>query len=310
MRKRLSKQDKPERSLLTLRRILVILIILFIIAGMIGVMASNERLTSVKIVLSSGYEMNIMTTNKKVSDILSENHIIVLEDESVTPDLNSELSDNKTIVIKKGEAKQKAQEIFLSADEILQSYTSIIEKIVTVQEEIPFETITKDVSNGSGTTQNRVVQIGVNGLKQVTYKIKYQNGEEIEKTEISSEIIQEPVDKIVEVRTKTATSRGGSASVYQQYAETLCNSYGWSATDVDCLINLWNKESGWNPYAYNPSTGAYGIPQALPASKMATKGSDYQTNYQTQIKWGLSYISSRYGNPQTAWNHWLSKGWY
>ena len=76
MRKRLSKQEKPERSLLTLRRILVILIIFFIIASMIGVMASNERLMSVKIVLSSGYEMNIMTTNKKVSDILAENHIL------------------------------------------------------------------------------------------------------------------------------------------------------------------------------------------------------------------------------------------
>lgn len=207
MRKRLSKQEKPERSMLPLRRILVILIIFFLISGMLGVMASNERLASVKIVLSSGYEMNVMTTNKKVSDILAENHIVVLEDEMVTPSVDSELTDNKTITIEKGEEKQKAEEVFFSADEILQSYTSIIEKVITVQEEIPYETITKDVSNGSSTTQNRVTQIGQNGLKEVTYRIKYQNGEEIERTEVSSKIIKEPVDKIVEVRTRSVTSR-------------------------------------------------------------------------------------------------------
>ncbi len=207
MRKRLSKQEKPERSMLPLRRILVILIVFFIIAGTLGVMASNERLVSVKIILSSGYEMNVMTTNSKVSDILAENHIIILENEVVTPDVESELTDNKTITIEKGTAKEKAEEIFFSADEILQSYTSIVEKVITVQEEIPFETITKDVSNGSSTTQNRVTQIGVNGIKEVTYRIKYQNGEEIERTVVSSVVIKEPVDKIVEVRTKSVTSR-------------------------------------------------------------------------------------------------------
>ena len=74
MRKRISNKEKPEKSMLPLKRILAILLIFFILMGMIGVMASNERLISVKIVLSSGYEMNVMTTNKKVSDILAENH--------------------------------------------------------------------------------------------------------------------------------------------------------------------------------------------------------------------------------------------
>ena len=121
--------------------------------------------------------------------------------------------------------------------------------------------------------------------------------------------------KIVQIQTKITSRSGGriasgSVSVYQQYAATACSSYGWTETDVECLISLWNKESGWNPYAYNSSSGAYGIPQALPGSKMASAGSDYKTNYQTQINWGLSYISSRYGSPQNAWSHWLSKGWY
>ena len=134
MRKRISNKEKPERSLLPLKRILVIILIFFILMGMIGVMASNERLTSVKIVLSSGYEMNVMTTNKKVSDILAENHIIVLENETVTPEENSELSDNKTITITKGKKEvELAEESYFSAEEIIQSYTSIIEKIITVQ---------------------------------------------------------------------------------------------------------------------------------------------------------------------------------
>ena len=147
--------------------------------------------------------------------------------------------------------------------------------------------------------------------------MKYKNNIEIERTEISSKVIKEPVNKIVQIQTKTVTSRSstsraisGSVAEHQSYAEQMCNSYGWSQTDFECLVKLWNKESGWNPNAYNSRSGAYGIPQALPGSKMASAGSDYQTNYKTQINWGLGYINSRYGNPQNAWNHALSTGWY
>ena len=153
-------------------------------------------------------------------------------------------------------------------------------------------------------------------MKRVTYRIKYQNGNEIEKTEISSTIVKEPVNKIVEVRTKIVTSRNsgsrisGSVAEYQAYAAEKCNAYGWSQSDFNCLVSLWNRESGWNPGAYNSRSGAYGIPQALPGSKMASAGSDYLTNYKTQINWGLSYIKSRYGNPTNAWSHSQRKGWY
>ena len=314
MRKRISKQNKQERATISLKKILVIAIIFLILAGTMSVMASTQKLTAVKILLSSGYEMNIMTTNTKVADILAENHIVVLDGETVTPDIDSELSDNKTITITKGSTQAKSDDDYMSAEEILASYTQIVEKIVTEEIEIPYETITKDVSNGSSSTQNRVVQSGSNGLKKVTYKIKYQNGAEIEKTELSSEIIKEPVDKIVEVRTRQITSRGGVASgtvaEYQAYAEKRCFDYGWSDGDFQALVKLWNKESGWNPYASNSRSGAYGIPQALPATKMATYGTDYRTNYKTQIEWGLNYIRSRYGNPTAAWNHSCSKGWY
>ncbi|WP_425552926.1 transglycosylase SLT domain-containing protein [Frondihabitans peucedani] len=70
---------------------------------------------------------------------------------------------------------------------------------------------------------------------------------------------------------------------------------------LSCLVSLWNKESGWNVYAYNPAGGAYGIPQSFPGSKMASAGVDWQTNPATQITWGLGYIAARYGTPCAAW---------
>lgn len=85
---------------------------------------------------------------------------------------------------------------------------------------------------------------------------------------------------------------------------------GWGVGEYDCLVSLWNKESGWNVYAHNSSSGAYGIPQALPGSKMGSAGADWATNPATQITWGLSYISGRYQTPCGAWNASLAKGWY
>ena len=99
----------------------------------------------------------------------------------------------------------------------------------------------------------------------------------------------------------------------KNFARNLCiNQYNWTEEDVDSLIKLWDKESEWNPTAENPDSGAYGIPQSLPANKMASEGSDYRTNGETQIKWGLKYIKQRYGTPTNAWETWQSRSphWY
>jgi hypothetical protein len=85
---------------------------------------------------------------------------------------------------------------------------------------------------------------------------------------------------------------------------------GMGMEQMGCLDRLWKKESGWNPKAANPSSGAYGIPQALPGKKMASAGADWKSNPATQIKWGLGYIAGRYGNPCGAWSHSQSRGWY
>lgn len=93
-------------------------------------------------------------------------------------------------------------------------------------------------------------------------------------------------------------------------AKAMLAGYGWSASQFSCLDSLWTKESSWNVTATNASSGAYGIPQSLPATKMATAGADYRTNPATQITWGLTYIKASYGSPCSAWAHSQAVNWY
>ncbi|GAB2721578.1 hypothetical protein GCM10027038_20120 [Arthrobacter bambusae] len=96
----------------------------------------------------------------------------------------------------------------------------------------------------------------------------------------------------------------------QAYAASILPSYGWGQGEMSALITLWNKESDWRTTATNASSGAYGIGQSLPGNKMASEGADWQTNYQTQIRWGLNYIKERYGSPSAAWSFHLAHNWY
>ncbi|WP_125107913.1 transglycosylase SLT domain-containing protein [Gulosibacter massiliensis] len=100
-----------------------------------------------------------------------------------------------------------------------------------------------------------------------------------------------------------------AGSIKETAASMASSQYGWGSDQFACLDSLWTKESNWNPTAANAS-GAYGIPQALPGSKMSTAGSDWATNPSTQIAWGLSYISDVYGTPCAAWGHSQSVNWY
>jgi hypothetical protein len=93
-------------------------------------------------------------------------------------------------------------------------------------------------------------------------------------------------------------------------ADLAASQYGWGGDQFQCLDKLWQKESGWNYQAYNASSGATGIPQSLPGSKMATAGADWETSAATQIRWGLGYIKGAYGTPCSAWSHSQSMNWY
>lgn len=96
----------------------------------------------------------------------------------------------------------------------------------------------------------------------------------------------------------------------QQIARKMLRSFGWTWRQFKYLNLLWEAESSWNVSAENPSTGAYGIPQAVPGGKMSAAGPDWQTDAATQIRWGLDYISATYGSPRSAWEHEVADGWY
>jgi hypothetical protein len=96
----------------------------------------------------------------------------------------------------------------------------------------------------------------------------------------------------------------------QQIAMSMLADFGWDSGQFSCLDSIWSRESGWDVTASNPNSGAYGIPQALPGSKMASAGADWQTDAATQIRWGLGYIQATYGSPCNAWAFWQAHSWY
>lgn len=176
----------------------------------------------------------------------------------------------------------------------------IIEKLDTIQ-------------NNQNTLTEKQIELEEKQKALEVAKAEKKEAEEKAKKEAEEKAKQNTV-KVAQV-----TSRGGSTSTrvtgtkaeYQAYAKDLClNTYGWSNYDFECLVKLWNKESDWNPNAHNKSSGAHGIPQSLPASKMASEGADYYTNGKTQIRWGLKYIKNRYGTPAKAWAHSQKVNWY
>ncbi len=260
-----------DKASISLKKIISISI-LFIFIMTVAVRATNIKINNVKIILASGYEMNVLTNKKKVSEVLDENHIILLEDEKVTPDLTSELSDNNTIKISKiTEEEIELPEVIetskeVTVDKILETYNTIIEKIVVEKVKIPYETITKNVAT-SGAKQDKIVQYGVDGLKEVTYKVKYQNEKEIEKKEISSKIIREPVNKIVEVRNKqqvvsrssTKTRYAGKWSYSESELDLLCaitaqecsSSYEGALAVITCACNR-AESSRWSYNGTDP----------------------------------------------------------
>lgn len=171
----------------------------------------------------------------------------------------------------------------------------------------------------------------VNGVKSILHKTNKCNFncdktekvveviEEVSNEEIALEILDDKKDEKEEY-TKTVVSSNtyksasvvtGTKADYQAYAyDLVLNKYLWSESDYQALVNLWERESNWNANAHNKSSGAHGIPQSLPASKMSSEGSDYYTNGYTQIRWGLKYIKERYGSPSAAWQHFQNKNWY
>jgi hypothetical protein len=113
-----------------------------------------------------------------------------------------------------------------------------------------------------------------------------------------------------ELRVKELGYEPGTTDPREIARQMMLNKYGWDSGQFTCYDNIIMRESKWDTYADNPHSSAYGIPQALPGSKMAAFGSDWRTNPATQIAWGLDYVHVRYGTPCGAWGFKRSHGWY
>lgn len=204
-----------EKASISIMKIICISIILILISG-IGVMAVNTNLKDIKIILQNGYELTALTSKTTVNEILNENNIVLDENQKTIPGIDEEVTAGTVIkIVDKSYnevqvAKISEEGVQTTLDELLNNYAPITEKVVTEQVEIPYETITKNTAGVTTDTTNKILQQGKNGLKEVTYKIKYQNEVEIEKTKLSEKIIKEPVNKIVQVN--KVTSRSGTTT--------------------------------------------------------------------------------------------------
>lgn len=151
----------------------------------------------------------------------------------------------------------------------------------------------------------------ISGLFSTYKPVRTSNQEETTTTNINTTTTKKVSKKALKTTKKTKkkkvvkTVKIASYSEYQQYAKSYGN---YDDTQMSCLINLWNKESGWNPNSYNKKSGACGIPQALPCSKI--KKSEGSNDWKAQIRWGVKYINGRYKTPCNAWNHFQKKHWY
>ena len=205
-----------EKASFSIIKIICVSIILILISG-ISVMAVGTNFNDVTIVLQNGYELTAMTSKATVSDILEENSIVLEENQKTIPELDEEVTEGTVIkIVDKSYnevqiANVSENGVETTLDQLLENYAPITEKIVTEQVSIPFETVTKNTAGSSTNTKNKVLQEGKDGIKEVTYKIKYQNDVEIEKTVLEEKVIQEPVNKIVQVN-KKVTSRSSTTS--------------------------------------------------------------------------------------------------
>lgn len=292
-----------------IKKIIIAGAIFSIILG-ISVFAGNVKLNSVNIKFSNNQEITVLTAKTKISDILQENHIVIEDNETVTPGIDSEITNTKTIVISlKGEEPIKIAQnttTEINKEQVLEEYTNLTEKIETVIEEIPFETVTKDVSNGAATTRNAVIQYGKNGEKKVTYKVTYKEDEELSREKLSEEIIKNPVDKIVQVQSKSVivsrssfsrvTGTSGKSGVYKVTAYCACmqccgKTNGITASGAKATAN--HTIAAPRTFAFGTKVVINGTTYVVEDRGGAIQGNRidiYMNSHAEALRWGVRYV--------------------
>jgi uncharacterized protein YabE (DUF348 family) len=236
---------------------------------------------------ADGKARSLITAGPTVSQALADAGVVLALGDRISAKAQSPITDNQVIRVQRA------------------SYKVSVEQVP-----VPFTVVQqKDTSAYAGTQS--VVQAGQSGTNRVTYQLVFLDGVLVGKVAEWSTPLTKPVDQVTKVGTKPAPTFVTSvpAGSAQAIAAGMVAARGWDGNQFSCLVSLWNKESGWRTDAANPS-GAYGIPQSLPGSKMASVGADWQTNPATQITWGLNYIAGVYGTPCAAWGHSQATNWY
>lgn len=248
----------------------------FLRDGAIGEKVVIDRATPTNLNLY-GTQVPVRTHAETVKELLEEKKVKLAKDDSVQPALDTKITPEvQVFVIRNGS------------------------QITTVEEPISMETQTiEDASLSFGTTAVR--QKGSPGKRLVTYQLELQNGKEISRKVIQSVVAQEPIKQIV--------ARGKTVYIPAD-KEAVMRAAGIAPSDFPYVNYIVSRESGWNAAARNRSSGAFGLCQALPGSKMASAGSDWASNPVTQLRWCSGYAKGRYGSWQNAYNAWVSKHWW
>lgn len=242
---------------------------------------------------ADGATESLATTAPTVRDVLLEAGVVLGPHDRVSVPLDAEVVDGLAVLV-----------------------TRVVAEIRTETTTLPFETVREeDPELLEG--REVVVTQGQEGVRTIGYEAYLVDGVEVDRRILVETAVSEPVTHVVRVGTRTAppapqvpAAAPVDPGTARAIGRDMVLARGWGEDQWACLDALWTKESNWRVNAANPTSSAYGIPQALPGSKMATAGADWQTNPATQITWGLGYIAGRYGTPCEAWAHSQARNWY
>ena len=290
-------------------------------------------------IYDNGATLTIKTAAPTVKDVLERTEITISDSDLVEPALDSKIDSNdyniniyrarpalvidginrryvmtasfdpKTIAREAGLTIYDGDEITIEANRNFLEAGAVstyqVERnggrTLTVEESIPYSTETRyDYSLAKG--ERQLEQPGTEGRRLSVYEVKFENNVEISRELISEEVVLEPTPEIVII--------GAKAAIPPERAQCAdwAREAGVAEEDLQVALDLIYHESGCRYNARNASSGAYGIPQALPGNKMATKGDDWETNPVTQIRWMIDYVNGRYGGWQQAMNFWQCLG--
>ncbi|PWG60555.1 G5 domain-containing protein [Bifidobacterium catulorum] len=277
-----------------------------------GRRGADANTSYVKVVVNGNSRVVLGENFTDVKSVLQQGGITLEPEDTVSPALNTKVNESTTITIERAGST-----------------------IETSEKAIPFNTVEKKTDALPEGTK-KVQEEGEKGIMEMTNLVTKAGGKIAESNTISSWVKKAPKSKVILIgtgstqsestgstqseSTGSSNSTGSSdasnlgttvpASEMQKWTHDYLLANGYTEADFSATVYIINHESGWDPTATNPSSGAYGLPQSLPGSKMASAGADWQTNYQTQIKWFLSYCNERYGSVTGAYNYWLSNHSY